>query len=247
MNTAEFNLIFDQTIERCRQTLCNKAIEYAENDDRLHNFHVAAGLQGNTPIEALGGMMVKHTVSVFDMIRHEGKGASYVQELWQEKIKDSINYLILLQAMVSESSQTRKDADKEALCKNCKYCETSNYEYLCNKPDMNIITGTQPYNVCYRYTPVSTPASAEPIQGGIMAHAEDNASQHSVCTCKSCRWYDNERGLCMSLKSPWAKHMAMKSHTCEHYASSTASSNQCISCGADMPEGGHVCVSCARR
>lgn len=64
MNTSEFNTLFEQTVEMCRETLCHKADEYAEDDDRLHNFNIASILQGNTPIESLGGMMVKHTVQV---------------------------------------------------------------------------------------------------------------------------------------------------------------------------------------
>lgn len=49
MNTPEFNAVFEQTVEMCRQTLCAKADEYAEDDDRLHNFNTAAVLQGTDP------------------------------------------------------------------------------------------------------------------------------------------------------------------------------------------------------
>ena len=48
--------------------LVEKAAEYADDNDRLHNFNVAAELQGITREEALGGMMCKHTVSIYDMI-----------------------------------------------------------------------------------------------------------------------------------------------------------------------------------
>ncbi len=102
MNTPEFNALFEQTVEMCRQTLCAKADEYAEDDDRLHNFNIASILQGNTPIESIGGMMVKHTVSVYDLIRRTGKGAEISDAMWDEKIKDSINYLILLRGIVAE-------------------------------------------------------------------------------------------------------------------------------------------------
>ena len=46
-------------------------------------------------------MMAKHTVSVYDMCE---SGEQYPVELWQEKITDSINYLLLLNAMVREDS-----------------------------------------------------------------------------------------------------------------------------------------------
>jgi hypothetical protein len=78
--------------------LITKAREYA-TEDRLHNFKVAAALQGCTPAQALAGMMAKHTVSVYDMARN---GREYPQALWDEKITDSINYLLLLAAVVRE-------------------------------------------------------------------------------------------------------------------------------------------------
>lgn len=55
-------------------------------------------VQGTTPIQALAGMMCKHTVSVYDMCR----SGEYPIELWSKKITDSINYLLLLRAMVEE-------------------------------------------------------------------------------------------------------------------------------------------------
>ena len=104
MNTENFNKIIHEQIERCEATLCKKADEYA-TDDRLHNFKVAAGLQDCLPTTALGGMMAKHTVSVYDMIRGLEEGKSYPVELWNEKITDSINYLLLLAAAVRENDE----------------------------------------------------------------------------------------------------------------------------------------------
>ena len=103
MNTEDFNKIIHEQIDRCENTLCKKADEYAANDDRLHNFKVAAGLQDCLPTTALAGMMAKHTVSVYDMLRGLEEGKSYPLELWDEKITDSINYLLLLLAAVREN------------------------------------------------------------------------------------------------------------------------------------------------
>ena len=102
MTTQEFNALFEQTVEMCRETLCAKADEYAEVDDRLHNFRVAAAVMGCDVKQALAGMMSKHTVSVYDLIRREAKGQAVSVELWNEKIIDHINYLILLRAAVAE-------------------------------------------------------------------------------------------------------------------------------------------------
>ena len=80
-------------------TLTAKAKEYASDGDRLHNFKVAAAVQGIAPSAALAGMMAKHTVSVYDMIANAD---DYTMDLWEEKIKDSINYLFLLWALLHE-------------------------------------------------------------------------------------------------------------------------------------------------
>jgi hypothetical protein len=87
-------------------TLIAKAAEYASDDDRLHNFKVAAALQGETPEKALGGMMAKHTVSIFDMINDVESGKYHTIAIWEEKIKDHINYLFLLWALVNDTEAT---------------------------------------------------------------------------------------------------------------------------------------------
>ena len=102
MTTTDFERIFEEQVERSRIVLVNKASEYA-TEDRLHNFKVAADLEGKTPEQALAGMMAKHTVSVYDMAE---SGLAYPIDLWQEKITDHINYLFLLNAIVMEWRMT---------------------------------------------------------------------------------------------------------------------------------------------
>lgn len=101
MRTEQFEEIINKRIEMCKTVLCNKADEYA-TDDRLHNFKVAGELQSCTPVKALGGMMAKHTVSVYDLIDDYEQGKATSKEMWAEKIGDSINYLLLLTAMLEE-------------------------------------------------------------------------------------------------------------------------------------------------
>ena len=111
MNTTTFERLFEEQVNRSRSVLVSKAKEYA-TEDRLHNFKVAAALEGKTQEQALAGMMAKHTVSVYDMAE---SGLAYPIELWQEKITDHINYLFLLNAIVREScwSDDRKAVDNE--------------------------------------------------------------------------------------------------------------------------------------
>lgn len=113
MRSRDFQMILDQQIEQTRNVLAMKAEEYANNDDRLHNFKQAAALQQVTPVQAVGGMMVKHTVSVYDMING---GEDYTHAELDEKIGDHINYLILLKAAFLERAyENAQDEPKDGL------------------------------------------------------------------------------------------------------------------------------------
>ena len=101
MRTEQFEEVINNRIETCKSVLCSKAEEYA-TDDRLHNFKVAGKLQKCTAVKALGGMMAKHTVSVYDLIDDYEQGKAISKEMWTEKIGDSINYLLLLTALLEE-------------------------------------------------------------------------------------------------------------------------------------------------
>lgn len=106
MRTEQFENIINKRIETCKSVLCSKAEEYA-TDDRLHNFKIAGELQKCTAVKALGGMMAKHTVSVYDLIQRQEQGLAVPEELWAEKIGDSINYLLLLTALLEDEKKDR--------------------------------------------------------------------------------------------------------------------------------------------
>ena len=100
MNIEVFDELLEEQMERSRSVLCSKGKEYA-TEDRLHNFKVAAALEGKTPEQALAGMMAKHTVSIYDMCESR---EHYPTATWEEKITDHINYLLLLNAIVREKT-----------------------------------------------------------------------------------------------------------------------------------------------
>jgi len=112
MNKDQFDEIVERRTQKIVETLTTKAKEYAADDDRFHNFNVAARIAGTTPEKALKGMMLKHIVSVFDLIEW-----SYIDEgrpneaIIDEKIGDTINYLILLEGMMKH--QLRRKIIKE--------------------------------------------------------------------------------------------------------------------------------------
>lgn len=99
MNFNTFNRLVEDQFKVCKEILAKKGKEYAPDaGDRLSAFKTAAGLMGKTPIQALGGQMSKHTISLYEMIENDSKDLA----LWQEKIIDSTNYLFLLHALILE-------------------------------------------------------------------------------------------------------------------------------------------------
>jgi hypothetical protein len=101
-------------------TLASKAKEYA-SEDRLYNFKRAAEMSRTTPIEALKGMMLKHLVSVFDLMEGKLENTAY---LVNEKVGDAINYLILLEALLEEKREPVTCEEKYAMqkCMECGDC-----------------------------------------------------------------------------------------------------------------------------
>lgn len=105
MTNKEFSEIVQDQLDYCKKLLCVKGDEYdANSNDRLHSFKVAAEIQCETPKQSLAGMMAKHTISIYDMCMSSSR---YSLEKWEEKITDSINYLLLLKAMVIEDETNR--------------------------------------------------------------------------------------------------------------------------------------------
>lgn len=99
----------EQQLATCRETMVQKGVEYDLSGlDPFGNFYRAAQLKNETQAEALGGMMVKHTVSIYDMIRSEDREP---RSRWIEKITDHINYLLILRAMVDQGFCARDDSE----------------------------------------------------------------------------------------------------------------------------------------
>ena len=105
MNQKEFNEVIIRQTDRCKSMLVAKGAEYAPRAakntavDRLAHFKKAAVVLNTTPRAALMGMLSKHLVSVADMV---GSRQSYPLTQWNEKITDSINYFLILCAIVEE-------------------------------------------------------------------------------------------------------------------------------------------------
>ena len=108
MNKDQFDEIVERRTRKIIETLTTKAKEYADNDDAFHTFNLAARIAGTTPEESLKGMMLKHIVSVFDMIEWSHIDEGRLNEaIIDEKIGDTINYLVLLEGMMRHQLSRR--------------------------------------------------------------------------------------------------------------------------------------------
>ena len=99
MNNKNFETLMNEQFEICKNVLCSKSKEYDFGDDRLHSFKVAAALLKQTPEEALLGYLTKHIMSIYDMVPEVN---NFTYEKFSEKLTDSINYLLLLKALLYE-------------------------------------------------------------------------------------------------------------------------------------------------
>lgn len=106
MTSGEFEILLQSRLEKTQKTLGVKAVEYATEDDRLHNFKLAAShfsiAARESPAEVLIGMMRKHWASIADLVNRHWNGSDIPPEMIDEKIGDAINYLILLEATLRE-------------------------------------------------------------------------------------------------------------------------------------------------
>ena len=116
MTLDDFNIIIEKRINIIRQSLAEKGHEYADNGkDRLAVFKNVAKLRRTTSINAVGGMVAKQIVSLFDMLDKTTKvddQFEYVistKHLWEERIKDIINYMILLDAVIQDIQESEDD------------------------------------------------------------------------------------------------------------------------------------------
>ena len=104
MVSKDFENVVRSQFEYCYKLLFEKAKQYnIGTDDRLHAFKVASAFEGVSTKQALFGMLTKHLVSLSDMIRNNNNQSL---DIWNEKISDSINYLLLLKAIVEEEAKS---------------------------------------------------------------------------------------------------------------------------------------------
>lgn len=99
MNADDFKSHVVEFVEKQLDLLLRKNGGYNDNSDALRNFKVVGALNHQTPKQALWGMASKHVASVADMI---ASGQEFSGEIWDEKVGDVLNFMLLLRALVDD-------------------------------------------------------------------------------------------------------------------------------------------------
>lgn len=112
MNQHEFDLHVEHRIDIIKNVLLSKGEEYAKGTDRLQAFKDAAKLRNTSIEDALGGMVSKQVVSLFDMIFRTtlvcpDKITKEGYKVWEEKLTDIIIYMILLDTILIEQKEEK--------------------------------------------------------------------------------------------------------------------------------------------
>lgn len=105
MTQKHFEKVTEKLLDKTKQTLIHKNKEYTDTKtdvfrtDVLVAFKHASALVDQNLAKTLGGMLSKHIVSIYKMMDDP---TSYPDDVWDEKIGDAINYLVLLKACIKE-------------------------------------------------------------------------------------------------------------------------------------------------
>lgn len=106
MKTKEFEKVSAKLLQDCIELLNTKQVEYnSDTDDRFLEFKQAATLLGTSTEYALLSMLSKHIVSLYNLVLLEHLDLA----IYTEKIKDSINYLVLLYALLIDIHKDREE------------------------------------------------------------------------------------------------------------------------------------------
>ena len=117
MNKNEFTALTKARFAACESILKEKNDQYGE--DRLSGFKTNSDFVKIAPEQLASMKLYNHMKNVFDMV-NVGSVSGKDLEAFQSEVTDTINYLVLLEGLVSESAgaapvtKTRKSKKAEA-------------------------------------------------------------------------------------------------------------------------------------
>jgi hypothetical protein len=100
MTNKDFHSLMEKTFESCKAISAAKGKDYTKgSEDALANFKEAGKDIGVDAIEVCWIFMNKHYQAITNYVKSKGQSES---EPIAERIKDLINYLVLLQGIIEE-------------------------------------------------------------------------------------------------------------------------------------------------
>lgn len=108
MTNDHFNKNVDLFIEQIKAVLQRKNDEYNLCEDRLDYFKRYAIIDKTIPAIAVKDCMMKHLISLLDMLKETENGKKFTRELWLEKSIDLINYLIIMYCVNEETNNFKE-------------------------------------------------------------------------------------------------------------------------------------------
>ena len=102
MKSDKFYNLVEEILNRVETTLVKKGKEYSTEENKLHNFDRAAQMSDQSREKALLGMLLKHEVSIRDIVDKIDENRLPTIELLEEKLTDILSYYILLEASIKD-------------------------------------------------------------------------------------------------------------------------------------------------
>ena len=106
LTDEQLESLIEERIKKCKDVLLKKSEEYSSDSDRMRNFNTAGRMLGMPPYRVAFMYMVKHFESVYEIVVNDQPTSP---ALWEEKITDLINYLLLIDAMWRKSHEDPLD------------------------------------------------------------------------------------------------------------------------------------------
>lgn len=150
MTKEKFDKLVDYMIEKSGKTLKEKNAKYAPENDALHNFHYGAQMDNSTTAQTIWHYWKKHLVALMDKISRDDWEDL---EDAEEKIQDSINYLLFIWCAANEANSMPVDFASDCnnchiedeSCDSCKYEDLATNDYPCNICKHNFAFGNPEY------------------------------------------------------------------------------------------------------
>lgn len=109
MTEERFDEIVNKTLDQIKDVLIVKGKEYRRNNNPFHNFDEGSKCSGQIREKVLDGFLLKHEISIADMINDLEKGIIPKIETVEEKFGDNLIYLLIKKASIIDKIEEKKE------------------------------------------------------------------------------------------------------------------------------------------